>query len=112
MEARDITQEELESNFPTREVLEKWHKGEEADWPPIEDPDFPELRFEVGTRVLCRIGPDPDRDWAPGTVSLLWYREMNWPAQSYAPYQIKLDDGRYIFAPGDMDQVIRLNPNP
>jgi hypothetical protein len=111
MEAKDVTKEDLESNFPTREVLEKWHAGEDADWPPVdEEGDFPELRFQVGTRVLCRIGPDANTDWAPGTVVLLWYREPTWPKGSYAPYKIQLDDGRNIFAPGDMDQVIRLQP--
>jgi hypothetical protein len=113
MEAKAVTKEELASNFPTREVLEKWHRGEDADWPPVEEPaELPELRFDVGTRVLCRIGPDAERDWSPGKVIQLWYREKNWPPGSFAPYKIKLDDGRNIFAPGDMDQVIRRNPNP
>ena len=108
MEAKDVTQEILTENFPTLEVLEKWHKGEEAEWPPMDDPGtMPELRFEVGTKVFCRIGPDADKDWAPGTVSMLWYREGSWPPGSFAPYKIKLDDGRDIFAPGDMDQIIR-----
>lgn len=110
MEAKDVTPEDLEGNFPTPEVLQKWHDGEDADWPPIDaEPEFPELRFEVGTPVLCRIGPDATTDWAPGKITLLWYREPSWPKGSFAPYKIQLDDGRSIFAPGDMDQVIRLN---
>ena len=108
MEAKEVTKEELESSFPTKEVLEKWHQGEDADWPPIEEPsEMPTLRFDIGTRVQCRIGPDAEKDWAPGTIALLWYREPNWPLGSLAPYKIKLDDGREIFAPGDMDQIIR-----
>lgn len=108
MEAREVTKEELEASFPTRDVLEKWHQGEDADWPPMEEPaEMPELRFDIGTRVQCRIGPDATKDWASGTVVLLWYREPNWPPASFAPYKIKLDDGREIFAPGDMDQIIR-----
>lgn len=108
MEAREVTKEELEAMFPTPDVLEKWHQGEDADWPPIEEPaEMPNLRFSVGTRVQCRIGPDATKDWASGEVCLLWYREPNWPAGSFAPYKIKLDDGREIFAPGDMDQIIR-----
>jgi hypothetical protein len=79
MEAREVTKEELSNNFPTTEVLEKWYRGEDADWPPFEEPEFPELRFDVGTRVLCRIGPDANKDWAPGEIVLLWYREPNWP---------------------------------
>lgn len=107
MEAWEVTKEELANKFPTNEVLEKWHGGIDAEWPPYEEPEFPELRFDIGTRVQCRIGPDAEKDWAPGTVSQLWYSEENWPPGSFAPYQVKLDDGRAIFAPGDMDVVIR-----
>jgi hypothetical protein len=108
MEAREVTKEELEASFPTTDVLEKWRQGEDADWPPIEEPsEMPNLRFTIGMRVQCRIGPDVTKDWASGEVCLLWYREPSWPAGSFAPYKIKLDDGREIFAPGDMDQIIR-----
>ena len=107
MEAREVTKEDLEAMFPTKEVLEAWHRGEDADWPPMDDGALPQLRFEQGAKVLCRIGPDAAKDWAPGTVIQLWYREANWPEGSFAPYKIKLDDGRDIFAPADMDQVIR-----
>jgi len=111
MKAMEVTLEELKHSFPTPDVLEKWHKGEDADWPPNEEVEdlekMPQLRFEVGTRVQCRIGPDASKDWADGTVCLLWYREPNWPKGSFAPYKIELDDGREIFAPGDMDQIIR-----
>lgn len=111
MEAKEVTKDDLKESFPTKEVLEKWHKGEDAEWPPMDDPsEMPQLRFDLGAKVLCRIGPDPEKDWAPGTVSQLWYREPNWPPGSFAPYKIKLDDGRDIFAPGDMDQVIRKQP--
>ena len=111
MEAKDVTVEDLKGSFPTQEVLQKWHDGEDVEWPPMdEEPEFPELRFEIGTRVLCRIGPDANKDWAPGKIVLLWYREPNWPRGSFAPYKIRLDDGRDIFAPGDMDQVIRAAP--
>jgi hypothetical protein len=111
MEAHEVTEEELSHSFPTPDILEKWHSGEEAEWPPSNDEDeLPELRFDVGTAVLCRIGPNAEKDWGPGRVVQLWYREPNWPAGSFAPYKIKLDDGRDIFAPGDMDQVIRKKP--
>lgn len=106
MEAKDVVQEELVHNFPTRDVLEKWHRGEDAEWPPAAEPI--DLRFSVGTLVLCRVGPT---DWAPGVVKQLWYREANWPPNSYAPYKISLDDGRDIYAPADLDQIIRLDPN-
>jgi hypothetical protein len=107
MEAHEVTQEELKGKFPTKDVLEKWQKCEEADWPPFEQTELPELRFAIGTKVFCRIGPDATKDWAPGEVVQLWYTEKNWPPGSFAPYKIKLDDGRQIFAPGDMDAVIR-----
>ena len=105
MEAHEVTQQEVQANFPTQDVLEKWHKGEEAEWPPQESMA---VRFVVGQNVLCRVGPT---DWAPGQVEQLWYREPAWPEGSFAPYKIKLEDGRSIYAPADMDQVIRIDPN-
>jgi len=111
MEAKDVTLEHLMSSFPTEPILRKWADGEEAEWPPLEDLDMsanrPNLRFQAGDRVECRIGPDPVTGWATGTVIQLWYREPNWPENSWAPYKIKLDDGMKIFAPGDVDQIIR-----
>ena len=105
-EAYEVTKEELKVKFPTRDVLEKWHQGIDEEWPPIEL-DLPQLRFTVGTKVMCRTGPNPEKDWLPGTITQLWYKEKSWPEGSFAPYKVKLDDGRQIFAPGDMDQVIR-----
>mmetsp|Transcript_55156 Transcript_55156/g.129132 ORF Transcript_55156/g.129132 Transcript_55156/m.129132 type:complete len:535 (+) Transcript_55156:42-1646(+) len=68
----------------------------------------PELRFAVGDRVQCRVGPGSDEDsWAPGTVAKQWYREKQWPPHRTAPYQIKLDNGQLIFAPMDDDRVIK-----
>ena len=109
MEARDVEKEDLVNGFPTEEVIMKWHRGEEAEWPPYEDDEFdkPQLRFAVGQRVECRIGPDPVLGWARGEIIQLWYREQAWPEDSWAPYKIQLDDGKKIFAPGDMDQIIR-----
>lgn len=70
--------------------------------------DRPELRFEEGHRVQCRTGRgDGDEAWSSGTIVKLWYREPNWPRGRSAPYQIKLDDGRLIFAPLDDDRVIK-----
>jgi hypothetical protein len=110
MEAKDVTREELEYMFPPLEILEQWHAGRDAAWPPaLEDDDdaaLPNvaLRFPVGTPVSCRVGPE---EWAPGTIVQLWYSEPNWPPGSYAPYKVRLDDGRNIFAPADLDQVIK-----
>ena len=100
-----VTEGILREIFPPADVLEKWYRGEEAEWPP--EPEPQELRFDIDMDVLCRVGPT---DWLPGKVIQLWYREPNWPEWVYAPYKILLNDGRSIFAPQDNDQIIRLNP--
>jgi len=64
----------------------------------------PALRFLVGQKVECKVGPGPT-DWAEGTITRLRYREPEW--ERPAPYQILLDDGRYIFAPEDTEAVIK-----
>ncbi len=117
LEAKDVSKEALLDLFPTPEVLGAWYRGEDAEWPPMDDLEDdeeeetqrPRLRFNVGDRVICRVGPDPVTGWAPGKVVMLWYREPSWPVNSWAPYKIELDDGRNIFAPGDVDQIIRAN---
>jgi hypothetical protein len=86
------------------ETLQLWSEGKEAQWPKP-----PELRFEIGTRVDCRIGPHPVRDWVPGAITQIFYREENWPPGMCAPYQVQLDDGRLIFAPRDIDEVVRVS---
>mmetsp|Transcript_20358 Transcript_20358/g.22777 ORF Transcript_20358/g.22777 Transcript_20358/m.22777 type:complete len:228 (-) Transcript_20358:186-869(-) len=110
MESKDVTVADLKEFFPTTEVLRKWHKGEEAEWPPnpeFEDAEMPTLRFNAGQRVQCRVGPT---EWHSGIILQTWYRETSWPAGAWAPYKVKLDDGRKIFAPGDMEQIIKLEP--
>ena len=64
----------------------------------------PQLRFVVGQKVECKVGPSTS-DWAEGTITKLRYREPEW--EHAAPYQIMLADGRYIFAPEDTEAVIR-----
>lgn len=113
LESKDVSKDSLLDVFPTTQVLAAWARGEEAEWPPLDDGDEqeagqrPRLRFNIGQRVVCRVGPDPVTGWAPGRVALQWYREPSWPANSWAPYKIELEDGRNIFAPGDVDQIIR-----
>ena len=58
------------------------------------------LRFGVGDRVYCRV---PD-GWMPGIVMNRHYRLGN---GRVVPYQIELDDGRFIFSPIDDDLAIR-----
>lgn len=65
------------------------------------------LRFGLGARVECRISENPVDPWSIGTVVLHQYREPAWSCGTCAPYQVKLDDGRFIFAPQDSDEVIR-----
>jgi len=121
LEAKNITKDALMDSFPTKQVLLAWSRGEDAEWPPYEDSDMeeeekeqemqrPQLRFDVGQSVICRVGPDPVNGWASGRVKELWYREPSWPENSWAPYKVELSDGRNIFAPGDVDQIIRQGP--
>jgi hypothetical protein len=68
------------------------------------------LRFAVGDRVKCQCG-----EWVPGRVVRLLYDgpEIENPGWDYAPYQVKLDDGRLVYAPSDDDETIReFNFNP
>lgn len=101
MLAKEVTLEEIKNIFPPENILEQWHQGQDAEWPPP-----PTLRFSLGTRVECRVGPS---EWSKGTVIQLWYREENWAPNMVAPYKIQLIDGRNIFAPADADQIIRLD---
>ena len=65
----------------------------------------PALRFKVGQRVECKVGPK-STDWAHGTITQLRYKEPEW--KDAAPYHFCLEeDGRYIFAPEDTPGVIR-----
>lgn len=68
----------------------------------IADQDSINLRFRVGTRVECNTGP-----WVPGTVVRQFYSQKSFPEGKCVPYQVKLDDGRLIFAPTDDDRVVR-----
>lgn len=117
LESKSVTKKALFDKFPTYQVLAAWARGEDAEWPPFDDDetesedetDLPQslLRFQVGRHVVCRVGPDPVTGWAPGRIIQQWYREATWPANSWAPYKVELEDGRKIFVPGDVDQIIR-----
>lgn len=74
----DVQEEDVLDMMPTVDVLTAWSKGEDAEWPPR-----PQLRFSVGDRVACRVGPHPVTGWAPGRVVRLFYREPNWPPNMY-----------------------------
>ena len=62
------------------------------------------LRFRIGTRVRCKIGAFA---WESGRVIDTHYAEPSWPAGEMVPYQVRLDDGRLIYAPSDEDEVIQ-----
>ena len=56
---------------------------------PMKTYDPERLRFRVGDKVECMIGPDK---WGTGRIVKLLYREPNWPSSKLsAPYQVKLD---------------------
>jgi hypothetical protein len=97
------SQEQTESHGVSLMHLVEQLYGWEA-----EPTTFGTPRFPTGTRVSCRMGPDANQDWAQGTIIQLWYRESKWPDMSFAPYKVRLDDGQFIFAPADIDRVIRL----
>ena len=72
----------------------------------LSEKDSTNLRFATGARVECNHGPD-NPTWKLGTVVKLFYVQGSFPKGMCAPYQIKLDDGAYIYAPVDSDHAIR-----
>ena len=67
-----------------------------------------DLRFEVGDRVRCITA----EGWLLGTVSMLWFRDLDWPEERAAvPYQVLLDDteylNNYLMAPHDDDDTVQ-----
>ena len=75
--------------------------------PDSDEAEQRQLRFKVGDCVLCNAGTS---EWLLGKVIMLRYREPNWPANRVAAYQIKLDNGEFIYSPGDGDNTIRAAP--
>ena len=71
----------------------------------ISDKDTTTLRFPVGTRVECNCG-----QWKPGTIVKHFYVQSSFPEGMCMPYQVQLTDGKLIFAPRDVDEIIRLPP--
>lgn len=115
-EAEEVEVGDVESQMPPAAVVADWANGTPTAWPPEPEPQEPgpvptdALRFEVGTRVRCRVGPGED-GWAAGAVVAHWYRGSAWPTGQYAPYQVQLDrkdmGSGLIFAPYDDDACIR-----
>ena len=113
MEPKDVDETALQEFMPPPDIISEWHAGNSVDWSPYEDVedeynmDPTTLRFTVGQKVECRIGADPVTGWGKGIVVQVMYRESNWPPGQCAPYKIQLEDGRNIFAPQDVPEVIR-----
>ena len=78
----------------------------EAERQLARNPDKPALRFTLDDRVECDMSSvdSEEATWAAGKVTQLWYAE---PGMDAAPYQVLLDEGRYIFCPEDDDSVVR-----
>ena len=70
--------------------------------PTEEEIDALALRFSLGTRVECKTADA----WRPGTIVKLKYTQPSFQGHA-APYQIRLDDGRLIYAPRDNGACIR-----
>lgn len=67
----------------------------------------PKLRFKVGQLVSCRMSV-AHADRVYGKVIRLWHQESSWVENyEWAPYLVELNGGRRIFAPLDIDVVIR-----
>ena len=57
----------------------------------------------------CNLGPD---GWKLGRVIALHYREMDWPTNMVAPYQVVLEaDQMLIYVPED-DAIITVERRP
>ena len=68
----------------------------------------PPLRFDVGTEVLCRVGPTTE--WEEGRVTEHWYSAGG---GQLLPYKIQLhQSGTFVMAPEDDDICIKLAPPP
>ena len=65
------------------------------------------LRFAVGEAVECNLG----ERWAKGVVVDLMYREAGMASGGVAPYQVELEGGGRIYAPSDVEEVVR-RPRP
>ena len=64
-----------------------------------------ELRFDIGSMVMCNLGQD---GWALGRVVAVHYREEHWPAEQVAPYQVALEcDDSLIYVPEESASYCR-----
>lgn len=94
-----------------------------TNYPMLAPADAPPLRYAVGDEVLCKTGNGP-MDLSAGRIIKLYYglegEEDRWPGGCWAPYQIRLttrstaglveEIDELIFAPADIDAVVRAMP--
>ena len=59
LESKDVTKEVLLDLFPTEDVLQAWARGEEAEWPPMEDYDD-DQEFELSPFSSSKKKPGDD----------------------------------------------------
>ena len=83
-----------------RRYLERWDRENQLT---ASAPAAP--RFAVGAAVECNVGDD---GWRRGTVVAQHYLEDGW--ERTVPYQVELADGTLIYAPEDVDELVRLAP--
>ena len=81
-----------------RRYLERWDRENQLT---ASAPAAP--RFAVGAAVECNVGDD---GWRRGTVVAQHYLEDGW--ERTVPYQVELADGKLIYAPEDVDELVRL----
>ena len=67
------------------------------------DKDLIDLRFAIGTRVECKCSDG----WLEGSVVAQFYVQKNFKDGMAVPYQVRLDIGKLIFVPKDVDGCIR-----
>ena len=61
------------------------------------------LRFAIDDTVLCNCAGG----WTDGKIVAHYYRQTNFPTGYCAAYQVRLNDGRMIFAPRDESCIIK-----
>ena len=76
--------------------------------PELEQVRLEQLRFDVGDSVECNVGGVRRSTWKKGAVVQKRYRNEYMPPGLIAAYQVRLDDsGDLIYAPEDVDEIIR-----
>ena len=107
----DVTINEVREYLPSEKLYKTLSKNQQDDHDANnegdEDPYASRLRYKLGDAVSCRTSEDPIKGWSSGEIVQVKYREKTWPLGVYAPYKVRLDDGRCIFAPRDEPDVVR-----